>query len=42
MDDMIGDDFLLNRTGSSSLQVAVKMLQQNASEQARYRIQHMY
>ena len=36
MDHIIGDDFLVNRTGASCLQVAVKMLQQNASEQARY------
>ena len=33
--DVIGDDLLTNRTGSDSMKVAVKILQPNASEQAR-------
>ena len=35
--DLIGDDFLVNRTGTSrSILVAVKMLRRNANDQARY------
>ena len=33
--DVIGDDFLVNRTGSDTRKVAVKLLQPTASEQAR-------
>ena len=35
MTDFLGDDFLVNRTGSRNMMVAVKMLRRNASQQAR-------
>ena len=35
MGEILGDDFLLNRTGSRSMMVAVKMLRTNADDHAR-------
>ena len=34
--NLLGDDFLVNRTGSRSMLVAVKMLRPDVGEQARY------
>lgn len=33
--DFLGDDFLINRTGSRNMLVAVKMLRKNADDRAR-------
>ncbi len=33
--DFLGDDFLVNRTGSRSMRVVVKMLKKNIDDHAR-------
>ena len=34
--DLLGDDFLVSRTGAMSMVVAVKTLRRDADDQARY------
>lgn len=41
MGDFLGDDFLINRTDSASMLVAVKIMRTDADSKARYLLTHV-